>query len=280
MKIFESIFLLNNFLSEIKIQKKTIGFVPTMGALHNGHLSLLQKSKSENDFTLCSIFVNPKQFNNIEDLEKYPQNIEQDISLLNKIDCDILFCPSVEEMYPEPDNTIFDLGNLDVVMEGKFRPGHFNGVALVVKKFFDIIQPNKAYFGEKDFQQLRIIQHLVGFYNLPIKIIPVSIERESDGLAMSSRNIRLSLEERKIAPKIYQTLLKAKEMAINFRLSEVVNFVKTEINTIEAFKIDYFEIVDTRTLLPIEDFSEKKNCIACIAVYLGNIRLIDNIILF
>jgi pantoate--beta-alanine ligase len=280
MKIFKSIFLLNNFLSEIKVQKKTIGFVPTMGALHNGHLSLLQKSKSENDFTICSIFVNPKQFNNIEDLEKYPKNIEQDISLLNKIDCDILFSPSVEEMYPEQDDTVFDLGNLDKVMEGKFRPDHFNGVALVVKKFFDIIGPNKAYFGEKDFQQMRIIQHIVEFYKMPILIVPVPIERENDGLAMSSRNVRLNQVERKIAPKIYQTLLNAKEIAINCSFSEVTKYVNSEIASIKPFKLEYFEIVNIQNLKSVEDFGEKKNCIACIAVYLGDVRLIDNIILF
>ncbi|NVO01149.1 MAG: pantoate--beta-alanine ligase [Bacteroidetes bacterium] len=280
MKIFKSILLLNNFLNEIRSQNKTIGFVPTMGALHSGHLSLLKKSKSENDFTICSIFVNPKQFNNKEDLEKYPRNIEDDIEILKTVNCDILFCPSEEEMYPEKNDEIFDLGGLDKVMEGKYRPGHFNGVAIVVKRFFDIIMPNQAYFGEKDFQQMRIIQHIVGFNKMPIQIVPAPIERENDGLAMSSRNVRLNQEERKIAPKIYQTLLNAKEMAINCTFSEVINYVNREIASIKPFKLEYFEIVNIQNLKSVEDFSEKKNCIACIAVYLGDVRLIDNIILF
>ncbi len=280
MEIFNKINKTKNYLYKIKQKGLSIGFVPTMGALHKGHFSLLQKSKQENDFTACSIFVNPIQFNNKEDLEKYPRDFQSDTKILKEIGCDLLFMPSVEEMYPEPIDTVYDFGNLDKVMEGKYRPGHFNGVAVVVNKLFNIIEPDRAYFGEKDFQQLVIIKHLVKKYNIPVEIVSCPIVRENDGLAISSRNVRLTTEERKAAPYIYQTLLKAKEKAGDISVEELKKWVYFGINKNPLMKLEYFEVVDMETLMPIKKRTDNKNIIACIAVYLNKIRLIDNIILF
>ena len=216
MQLFSKITEIKEFLSFQKKNSLKIGFVPTMGALHEGHISLLEKAKKENDICVCSIFVNPIQFNNNEDLKKYPRNIESDILYLKSVGCDVLFLPSEEEMYPEPDKTIYDFNGLDKYMEGTFRPGHFNGVAVVVKKLFDIVEPNKAYFGEKDFQQLSIIKYLTKALELPVTIVPCTTMRENDGLAMSSRNKLLTPEERNIAPIIYQTLNSAKKNYKNY----------------------------------------------------------------
>jgi pantoate--beta-alanine ligase len=248
-----------------------------MGALHKGHLSLLDYARKENDISSCSIFVNPIQFNNPEDLKKYPRNIEKDLSMLEEKGCDAVLVPSVDEIYPEPDNTVYDFGHLDKVMEGKFRPGHFNGVAIVVRRLFEIFEPDRAYFGEKDFQQLVIIQHLVRQLKLNIEIIPCPIIREDDGLAMSSRNVRLNPKQRQKAPVIYQTLLDAKYEAINQPLEKIKEHVRDIINKQGEMKLEYFEIVDTDTLLPVDSMSGGKSSIACIAVYLGDVRLIDNI---
>jgi len=280
MKILNKINRIKDLLSEEKTLKKTIGFVPTMGALHEGHISLINRAKKENDIVVCSIFVNPIQFNNKEDFNKYPQKIDEDIIKLGNIECDYLFIPSVEEMYPEADNTVFDFGHLDKIMEGKYRPGHFNGVAVVVKKIFEIVEPNKAYFGEKDYQQLIIIKKLVEQYNFDIDVIPCPILREEDGLAMSSRNVRLSSDERKIAPNIFKILNKAKEKSGKISVPELINWVKNEITLFKKMKLEYFEIVDTQTLLPISEWKDSENCIACIVVYVGKIRLIDNIYFF
>lgn len=264
----------------LKANGLTIGFVPTMGALHQGHLSLIKEAKLQNDIVVCSIFVNPIQFNNQQDLEKYPIDYESDLKKLENLDCDLVFMPDVEEMYPEPPTQKYDFGFLDKVMEGKFRPGHFNGVATVVHKFFDIIEPDKAYFGEKDFQQLTIIKRLVKDYNIPVEIVPCPIVRESDGLAMSSRNLRLTKEQRIQAPYIYQTLLKAKENYKKFSVIELKNWIKEEINKNSFMKLEYVEIVDMQTLHSVNNYNDIKNLIICIVVFLGEIRLIDNIKLF
>ena len=248
-----------------------------MGALHEGHISLLEKAKKENDVCACSIFVNPIQFNNSEDLKKYPRNIESDIIYLKSVGCDVMFSPSEEEMYPKPDKTIYNFNGLDKYMEGAFRPGHFNGVAVVVKKLFDIIEPDNAYFGEKDFQQLAIIKYLTKALNLPVTIVPCATMRESDGLAMSSRNKLLTAEERKIAPIIYQTLTHAKKNYRSFNIDELKKWVIAEIDSCSMLKTEYFEIVNKENIKPVLSINDIEKCIGCIAVHLGKVRLIDNI---
>jgi pantoate--beta-alanine ligase len=254
----------------------SVGFVPTMGALHQGHLSLIEKACRENDKTVCSIFVNPIQFNNKDDFEKYPVQSEKDIEMLKNAGCDMVFVPSVNEMYPEPVTDLFDFGMLDKVMEGASREGHFNGVAIVVKKLLEIIEPDKAYFGEKDFQQLQIIKYLVKTNHLQAEIVSCPIIREPDGLAMSSRNIRLSALYREIAPQIYKTLMKCSNLAPSYTVQEVKSLFFSEISLFPEFRLDYFEIADETTLQPIINWTESKNPRAFVAVFLGNVRLIDN----
>jgi len=279
MEIFKTIGEIQNFLNGKKNKGLTIGFVPTMGALHQGHLSLVERSIEENDHTVCSIFVNPIQFNRKEDLLKYPRDTESDIQKLEESGCNTVFCPEVEEIYPESPTEYYDFGNLDKIMEGAFRPGHFNGVAVVVKRLFEIIKPDRAYFGEKDFQQLAIVQDMVRQLNIPVLIVPCSIVREKDGLAMSSRNQRLTENERKLAPFIYQTLKEAQERAKKSSVDELKNWVLKQFHAHKDFKLEYFEIVDMKTLLQVKTWSESENIIACIAAFLGNIRLIDNIVI-
>jgi len=284
MNVFEKIASLQEHLAGLRKNNKSVGLVPTMGALHSGHLSLIERAKSENEVVVCSVFVNPIQFNNPEDLEKYPRDLKKDLALLAEAGCNVVFTPTPEEMYPEPDTTIFDLGGLDKVMEGKFRPGHFNGVAVVVTKLFSIVQPQHAYFGEKDFQQLAIIKYFTRNLQLPIQIIGCPIVRESDGLAKSSRNQRLTADERTIAPFIYQTLSRAKEKLLEsyrqISVDELTTWVVTQIQQHEQLKVEYFEIVDAQTLLPVKNWYDSQNIIGCITVYCGEIRLIDNIIFF
>lgn len=280
MKILNTIKETRDYLNEIRSKGSSIGFVPTMGALHEGHLSLLREAKKENDFVVCSIFVNPVQFNNEADLEKYPSEIESDIKKLKKEKCDLLFHPSAEEMYPQPDNTKFDFGDLDKVMEGEFRPGHFNGVAVVVKKLFEIIKPARAYFGLKDYQQLVIIHKLTKDCNLPVEIVPYAIIREENGLAMSSRNKLLSEPEKKQASLIYTTLKNVKIQSGFATISELKESVFRQFKKNKTMKLEYFEIVDLYSLKPLRTWAESNNIIACIAVYAGKVRLIDNIILF
>jgi pantoate--beta-alanine ligase len=277
MKIFYKILEIKEFLSTQKKDNLKIGFIPTMGALHKGHTSLIEKAKQENDLCVCSIFVNPIQFNNTEDLKKYPRNLEKDISELTSVNCDILFTPSEKEMYPEPSNVIYDLDGLDKNMEGAYRPGHFNGVAVVVKKLIDIIEPNKIYFGEKDYQQLTILKNLVKKFKISTTIVPCATVRENDGLAMSSRNKLLTPEERKIAPLIYQTLTKAKNIYSKYNVNDLKSWVVAEINKCPLMKTEYFEVVDKDTLEPVSAFDKPERCICCVAVYLGKVRLIDNI---
>jgi pantoate--beta-alanine ligase len=229
---------------------------------------------------VCSIFVNPIQFNNKSDLEKYPRETESDIEKLKKNGCDLLFMPSEEEMYPEPVTTVFDFDQLGKVMEGQYRPGHFNGVAIVVKKLFEIIEPDRAYFGEKDFQQLAIVRHMNKTLDKPVQIVACSTVREQDGLAMSSRNTRLTTGERALAPFIYQVLKGVKNNAGKQSVEELKRWVSNQFDKYPAMRLEYFEIVEMQTLTPIEKWNNSPNIIACIAVYLGNVRLIDNIVLF
>lgn len=275
MKIFTKIAETQLYLQQLK-PSRSIGFVPTMGALHEGHLQLLRRSKKENEICVCSIFVNPIQFNNPVDLKKYPRTLETDIEKLKSIDCDVLFAPEVKEMYPEKNTRIYEFGMLDKVMEGKFRPGHFNGVAVVVKRLFDIIDPHKAYFGEKDFQQLAIINAMVKQEKINIEIVPCSIVREKDGLAMSSRNVRLNHEERKVAPVIHQTLKDVKEKIYTQDINELCKWAVSTLNQAPGMEVEYFEIVDTESLQTVADIKETAHTIACVAAYLGKVRLIDN----
>ena len=280
MKVFSKISKTTSFLQEQKNIGKTIGFVPTMGALHEGHLALMQQAKEENDLLVVSIFVNPIQFNKSSDLEKYPRNLEQDKQLLEKVNCDILFAPTVEEMYPEPIIKEYNFGKLGKVMEGANRPGHFNGVAIVVKKLFDITIPNKAYFGEKDFQQLAIIEKLVEMEHLDLEVVPCPIVRETDGLAMSSRNERLAAQHRKNAPFIYKTLQQAKKMTASKSVMEVKSWVENEFNSNDAFELEYFEVADAVDLQEVKDWMGTKNIMGFVVANMGNVRLIDNIRLF
>ncbi|MCF8219531.1 MAG: pantoate--beta-alanine ligase [Bacteroidales bacterium] len=281
MKTLEKIQQIQSALNAEKKLQKSIGFVPTMGALHEGHLSLLRQAREENDVLVCSVFVNPIQFNNAEDLNNYPRNLDADLQKMQAEGCDYVFAPSTEEMYPEPVTDQYDFGNLERVMEGKFRPGHFNGVAIVVRKLFEIIQPDKAYFGKKDFQQLQIIRRLVDMISLDIDIVSVPISREPDGLARSSRNSRLTPEERKIAPNIYKIITAAKDNINQFQTpAEMKSWGLNELNKISRLQPEYFEIVDMDTLEPIEQWSDTNRCILCLAVFLGQVRLIDNIVLF
>ena len=248
-----------------------------MGALHEGHLSLLRHSIAENDLTVCSIFVNPIQFNNKQDLEKYPRTLEEDFNKLEEAGCDLVFAPSVEEMYPGEIEENYDFGDLERVMEGAHRPGHFNGVAVVVKRLFEICTPHRAYFGEKDFQQLRIIQSLVEQENMPIEIIGCPIIREKDGLAMSSRNVRLSAQERKVAPSIYESLKFIRTHVGDRPVDELLSSEKEKLNHLPGMKIEYLVIADEDTLEPVNTWDETKKLRAFIATFLGDIRLIDNL---
>lgn len=271
---------LQNAVSISKNKRKTIGFVPTMGALHEGHISLVKKCREQNDVCIVSIFVNPTQFNNQTDLEKYPRTIDEDIKLLNYAGVDIVFVPSVQEIYPEPDNRQFDFGQLDKVMEGKFRPGHFNGVAQVVSRLFDIVEPDKAYFGEKDFQQLAIVRQMVRQLNIPVEIVPMPIRREDSGLAMSSRNQRLTEDQKKDAVNIYRVLSESKTLYNNKTVEELRFWVIENINKIASLEVEYFEIVDGNTLQQISDWKDTQYAVGCITVFCGEVRLIDNIIYY
>jgi pantoate--beta-alanine ligase len=259
-------------------KNKSVGFVPTMGALHKGHISLIEYAGTENDIVVVSIFVNPTQFNDIEDLKRYPRDLISDLKLLEGTKCDFVFAPGVEEIYPEPDNRIFDFGQLDKVMEGKHRPGHFNGVAQVVSKLFDAVKPQKAYFGLKDFQQLAIIKALSKKQYPDIKIIGCPIVRENDGLAMSSRNLLLTVDQRNEATLISQILFKAKNLIHHKSVNELTDWVIETINKSELLAVEYFEIVDEENLLPIKNWEETVVKVGCIAVFCEKIRLIDNVV--
>ena len=279
MLIFETQLALKEHLKVISNSKTTIGFVPTMGALHRGHLSLVEKSLQNNNLTIVSIFVNPTQFNNAEDLEKYPRNLECDlVKLQNTSDKVIIYAPTVDDIYEgNTISTSFNFDGLENQMEGKFRPGHFEGVGTIVKRLFEIVKPTNAYFGEKDFQQLQIIKKLVEKENFPITIVGCPIFREENGLAMSSRNERLSPIERNSAAIIYKTLMEVKIQFASKSLSEITIWVKQVFENQPDFKLDYFEIADETTLVTCETKNPDKKCRAFIAVFVNNIRLIDTI---
>lgn len=277
MKIVHTIKDLQNELSKQKAAGKTVGLVPTMGALHAGHASLVERCVSQNDITVVSIFVNPTQFNDKNDLEKYPRTFEADSELLEKCGATYVFAPSVAEMYPQPDTRQFSYPPLDTVMEGAFRPGHFNGVCQIVTKLFDAVQPHRAYFGEKDFQQLAIIREMVRQMNYSIEIVGCPIVREADGLALSSRNTRLSSAERKNALKISQTLFESRTFAAEHTVTETKQFVEEAIAAAPGLKLEYFQLVDGNTLQPIENWADTGYAVGCITVFCGDVRLIDNI---
>ena len=282
MDIFYTVKELKEALGNLNHDKTSVGFVPTMGALHAGHISLIKNAKQENNIVVCSIFVNPTQFNDKKDLETYPRTLEEDKKQLINSGCDILFVPSVKEMYPdgEQERITIDFGYLDKVMEGEMRLGHFEGVATIVSKLFEMVKPNKAYFGQKDFQQLVIIKQLVKMRHLPVEIVSCPIIRENDGLAMSSRNVKLLPEERKMAVKIAETLFKIKKIRNQHSFSDLKKLAANEISKSALLQLEYFEIVNSKTLMSVESMEEAKEIVACIAVKVGRVRLIDNIILF
>jgi pantoate--beta-alanine ligase len=282
MKVFKTVREIGQYLRKESKAGHSVGFVPTMGALHPGHLSLVSKCLAENDVTVCSIFVNPIQFNSEEDLRKYPRNQQTDLRMLEEAGCHVAFVPSVREMYPEPTVTSpeVEFGMLDRVLEGKFRPGHFKGVAVVVKRLFDIVGPQRAYFGKKDYQQLLVIRKLVQDLSIPVEIVACPTVREPDGLAMSSRNLRLTIGERVMAPLIYQVLVRVREKTGTVPVRELAGWAKKKINENPAFNVEYFEIVHAQTLLPLDSWKEKEHALACTAVFLGDVRLIDNMELF
>jgi pantoate--beta-alanine ligase len=279
MLIFNKKSDLSAFLSPFINQNKSIGFVPTMGALHEGHLSLLKNSLSENDITVMSIFVNPTQFNNAEDLDKYPRTLERDVQIMLALSNSIIvYAPEVEDIYEG--NTVsenFEYDGLENQMEGKHRPGHFDGVGTIVKRLFEIVQPNKAYFGEKDFQQLQIVKKLVSKYNIPVEVIGCPIHRELNGLAMSSRNERLSDIAKEKAAIIYQILCDAKKLFQTNSAEETILFVENEFKKHPEFQLEYFEIADEATLLPVSQKVSDKKYRGFIAIFIENVRLIDNI---
>lgn len=270
---------LHKELNDLRKRGGTVGLVPTMGALHQGHLSLIEKAVSENKTVIVTIFVNPTQFNDKNDLKHYPRNLKADLELLKKSGCNLVFAPETNEIYPEPDTRTFDFGLLDKVMEGKHRKGHFNGVAQIVSTLFELTDPDKAYFGLKDYQQLVIIKKLVKMLNLEVEIVPCPIIREPGGLAMSSRNELLSPKERENASVIYKTLSEANNQIGKKSVKELINWVINKINSNPFLTVDYFEIVNDDNLQPVNSWSEDCKKIACIAAFCGKVRLIDNYVL-
>jgi pantoate--beta-alanine ligase len=279
MQIFNSKNALTHALNELRNRGKAIGFVPTMGALHEGHISLVKKAKTGTDVVLISIFVNPTQFNNQSDLTNYPRIPQQDLPMLEAVGADIVFMPDVKEMYPEgavSSSTSLPLGSLGEVMEAKHRPGHFDGVITVVRKLFEVSGKCKAYFGQKDFQQLAVVRFLVKHENIPVEIISCPIVREENGLAMSSRNMRLTPEQREAAAVLSKALFAVKEKWNSLSADEAKQLAAEIISEQPLVRLEYFEIADRDTLLPV---SEKKNAVACVAAFVGEVRLIDNILL-
>ena len=277
MKVIHTIKDLQAELSVLKARGKKVGLVPTMGALHAGHASLVKRSVNENEVTVVSVFVNPTQFNDKNDLVKYPRTLDADCKLLEACGATYAFAPSVEEMYPEPDTRQFSYAPLDTVMEGAFRPGHFNGVCQIVSKLFEAVKPHRAYFGEKDFQQLAIIREMVRQMQFDLEIVGCPIVREEDGLALSSRNARLSAEERENALKISQTLFKSRTFAATHTVSETLKFVEDAITAVPGLRLEYFEIVDGNTLQKVDNWNQTSYVVGCITVFCGDVRLIDNI---
>ncbi len=263
--------------TNLTFRKKLIGFVPTMGALHNGHISLLKESKKACDITICSIFVNPNQFNDKSDLARYPRTPEADIKMLEEAGCDVVFMPSVEEIYPKADTRVFDFGVIDKVLDGAYRPGHFNGVAQVVSRLFDIVKPYKAFFGLKDYQQVLVIKKMVEQLQLKVEIVACPILREADGLAMSSRNTLLSVEERKAASLVPQIMQEAKALSTHLPLEDIKDRLLHVVNSNPLLKADYIEFCDADTLQPVTEIKPGKKVICLSAIFSGKIRLIDNL---
>jgi len=281
MKVFTTKDLAKSYIRKLKEKHVTIGLVPTMGALHNGHLSLVKQAKEVNDIVVVSIFVNPTQFDNLSDLEKYPRTLDGDLEKLQGINCDIVFTPNASEMYADDEiTTIYDFQGLDDEMEGKFRDNHFNGVGTVVKKLFETLLPTNAYFGEKDFQQLQIIKKLVELTHLNVNIVGCPIYRENDGLAMSSRNTRLLKKDRESAPFIYKTLEEVAKLAYKFTPKEIEKYVCDKFKKHPNLKLEYFIISNEENLKPVRKFEKNQKTRGFIAVFAGEIRLIDNIVLY
>ncbi len=295
MIIFNSIPQLKTYLNNARSPQSIIGFVPTMGALHRGHISLINAAKMQCNLVVCSIFVNPTQFNDSNDLQNYPRTFEADCKLLEAANCDVVFIPEVSELYTFKelelkkkniedkswtDGKTVDFGSLVKVMEGAHRPGHFNGVAQVVSKLFRIVEPDKAYFGQKDFQQLAVIRNMVKQLCMPIEIIDCPIVREKNGLAMSSRNERLTDKERNSASLISKTLFEVKELQNTKTIAELKSIAEAKLKTEPQIELEYFEISDADTLQPIADYKQAQSAVACIALKLGNVRLIDNVVLY
>ncbi|MEZ3520552.1 MAG: pantoate--beta-alanine ligase [Muribaculaceae bacterium] len=279
MEIIKTTAGLSTRLSEAREAGKSIGLVPTMGALHAGHLSLVERARRENDIVVVSVFVNPTQFNNPDDLRTYPRTVDADCRLLSEAGVDYAFVPSVDEIYPEPDTRVFNLGPVAETMEGAMRPGHFNGVAQIVSKLFAMTNPTRAYFGEKDFQQIAVIRRMAEIENFSIDIVACPICREADGLALSSRNVRLTREGRAIAPSIHRILKESLILKENGQSpAEVKKSVNERINAVDGLETEYYEIVDALTMQPVSTWDEAVNgAVGCVTVYCGDVRLIDNI---
>ncbi len=280
IQVFNYITDIQKFLKSEREKGHSVGLVPTMGALHEGHLSLVRRAEKENDIVVASVFVNPVQFNNSTDFEKYPRTPERDIEMLQNAGCDAVFVPSEKEMYPVPVTDKYDFGDLERVMEGVCRPGHFNGVAIVVRKLFEIVMPDRAYFGEKDFQQQAIIRKLVADLSLNLTIVPCDIVREKDGLAMSSRNMRLTPEERAVAPMIYKVLSEVAALKDSLSPDEMKKLALEKYADIKDFDVEYVEITDETNLKSIKSWDNCKNARIFVALQLGQVRLIDNLRIF
>lgn len=279
MRVFYQIVELQNQLFDDRKKGKTVGLVPTMGALHEGHASLVRKSVEQNDITVVSVFVNPTQFNDKNDLKNYPRTLEADCQLLEKVGADYVFAPSVEEMYPQPDNRQFEYPPVSTVMEGAHRPGHFNGVCQVVSRLFYIVRPQRAYFGEKDWQQIAVVKCMVKALGIPVSIVECPIVRDEDGLAKSSRNTLLAPDERQIAPAIYRALKESVAYAGSHTVQQTHDWVVAQINQVEGLDVEYFAIVDGNTLQDVAAWDDSDEVVGCITVYCGKtpIRLIDHI---
>ncbi len=279
MKIVESASDLKAALAPFRCEGKAIGLVPTMGALHAGHASLVARCVSENDVAVVSVFVNPTQFNDKTDLANYPRTLQADCQLLESLGATLVFAPSVEEMYPEPDTRTFSYPPTDTVMEGAFRPGHFNGVCQVVSKLFMMVEPTRAYFGEKDFQQVAVIRRMVADRHYPVRIVPCPIVRESDGLALSSRNMLLNSDERQTAPNISRVLAASVDYARRHTVGETRQWVVDSINAVPRLEVQYYEIVDGGSLLSLQNWDDSDFVVGCVTVFCGHrpVRLIDNV---
>lgn len=278
MKVLRTVGELRQAMDEARAAGQSIGLVPTMGALHAGHASLVDKAREQNNIVVVSVFVNPTQFNNPNDLSTYPRTEQADCELLEKHGADYAFIPSVEEIYPEPDTRVFPLGEVAEVMEGAMRPGHFNGVAQIVSKLFAMVLPTRAYFGEKDFQQIAVIRRMVQLEGFDLEIVACPIKREPDGLALSSRNVRLTPEGRAQAPAIHRVLAESLTMAADHTPAEVKQWVTEQINNAGGLETEYYEIADALTMQPVDNWQSPNGTVGCVTVYCGDVRLIDNIL--